>query len=99
MQAFPNSTAVQVHFFTNTTSIKLQVLAQEDPSVYTTMEHLLLPEMDQMVCFKCAIAKDAGQPCVTIAGGAANPKLHVGSWVFQEAVSMTVLAHVYCINL
>ena len=88
-----------MHIFTKTTSIKLQVLAQEDLSVYTTMEHLLLPEMDQMVCFKCAIAKGVGQPCVTIAGGAVNPKLHVGSWVFQEAVSMTVLAHVYCINL
>ena len=88
-----------MHIFPNTTSIKLQVLVQEDLSVYTTMEHLLLPEMDQTVCSKCVIAKDAGQPCVTIAGGAANQELHAGSWVFQETVSMTVLAHVYCINL
>ena len=44
-----------------------------------------------MACSKCAIAKDVGQPCVTIAGGAVNPELRAGSWVLKEPVSIMMI--------
>ena len=64
-----------------------KVPAQEELFVYIAMK----PPVNQMACSKCVIAKDVGQPCVTIAGGAVNPELHASSWVLKEPVSIMMI--------